>query len=121
MRGRLLRASRPRILLFGTTTRTSSYEMEAGAPYFGVRFRPGNASLFVRENISRLTDTQVEVDDLLGLSAEEVLDERSFDRRRLRLESSLISAIACGKEHGTDLVTYAVSKINFTHGDNPGP
>jgi AraC-like DNA-binding protein len=113
----VLSEKRPRILLFGTTTRTSSYELEAGAPYFGVRFRPGRASLFVRENISNLTDTQLAVGDFLGLSAEEVLAEETFDRRRSRLESSLLAALSHGNEQATDAVTHAISEINFSHGD----
>jgi AraC-like DNA-binding protein len=107
----------PRILLFGTTTRITSYELEAGAPYFGVRFRPGKASLFVRENISHLTDTQFEVSEFLGLKAEQVLAAGTFAERRLRLESSLTAALSRNKDQAPDRVTHAISEINFSHGD----
>lgn len=113
----VLSEATPRILLFGTTTRTSAYELEAGTPYFGVRFRPGMASLFVRENIARLTDTQRPVDDFLGLSAEEVLTAGNFFARRQRLESLLISALSHSKDQGANVVRHAVSEINRSHGD----
>ena len=66
----VLSERRPRVSLFGTTTRTSAYDLEAGAPYFGVRFRPGMASLFVREKISDLTDSEVQIVDFLGIGAD---------------------------------------------------
>jgi methylphosphotriester-DNA--protein-cysteine methyltransferase len=113
----VLSERRPRILLFGTTTRTSSYELEAGAPYFGVRFRPGKASLFVRESISDLTDAQLAVDEFLGISAEEVLAAGAFAQRRLRLESSLMAALSGSDDQASDVVAHAISEINFSHGD----
>jgi methylphosphotriester-DNA--protein-cysteine methyltransferase len=91
--------------------------LEASAPYFGVRFRPGRASLFVRENISNLTDTQLAVGNFLGLSAEEVLADETFDRRRSRLESSLLATLSRSDERSTDVVTHAISEINFSNGD----
>jgi AraC-like DNA-binding protein len=113
----VLSESRPHALLFGTTTRTTSYQLEAGAPYFGVRFRPGKASLFVREKISELTDAQVSVDDFLGLTAEEVLYAAGFNDRRQRLESLLLSTLSRRKHPASDSVSHAVSCINSNHGD----
>lgn len=107
----------PRILLFGTTTRTSSYEMEANVPYFGVRFYPGKASLFVREKISNLTDTRFKVNEFLGLTAEEILDAGTFTERRLRVESSLTAALSRKTLPSGDVVSYAVTAINRSHGE----
>jgi len=113
----VLSEGKPKTLLFGTTTRTSAYELEAGAPYFGVRFRPGKASLFTRERISDLTDAQLEIDAFLGLSAEEVLQAGSFTSRRERLESLLMSALSQANHAEGDAVSHAVSAINASHGD----
>lgn len=113
----VLSEKRPRVLLFGTSTRTSSYELEAGTPYFGVRFRPGRASLFIRESIAALTDTQLAIDDFLGLSAEEVLEAGSFAARRQRLEAALLSALSRANLEPANVVSHAISKINFSHGE----
>lgn len=107
----------PRVLLFGTTTRTSSYHLEAGVPYFGVRFRPGKASLFVRECIADLTDTQLRVSHFGGLSAEEFLVAGSFASRRQRLEELLMSTLSRANVEAVRAVTYAISEINSSHGD----
>jgi len=107
----------PRVQLFGTTTRTSSFELEAGAEYFGVRFRPGKASLFIRESIAGLTDTQIAVDDFLGLTAEEVHEAGSFAARRQRLEALLISALSRADLAAARVVTHAISQVSFSHGD----
>lgn len=107
----------PRVLLFGTTTQTSCYEMDAGVPYFGARFRPGKASLFVRECIADLTDTQLRIDRFLGSSAEEFLVAGSFASRRGRLESLLISALSRANVEAAKVVAYAISQINARHGD----
>jgi len=113
----VLSARRPRVSLFGTTTRTSAYDLEAGAPYFGVRFRPGMASAFVREKISDLTDSELQVASFLGLSAEELLDLRSFAERRMRLESALMAALARNASRPNDAVKHAVAEINHRYGD----
>lgn len=113
----VLSQSRPHALLFGTTTRTTSYQLEAGAPYFGVRFRPGKASLFVREKVSELTDAQVSLDDFLGLTAEEVLDAANFNERKHCMESLLLSALSRMKHSTSDSVSHAISRINSNHGD----
>ena len=107
----------PRILLFGTTTRTSVYELEAGAPYFGVRFRPGKAPFFIQERISDLTNAQITVPDFLGLSPEEILETVSFAERRTRLESALMIALSNGVDGTMGSLSHAISVIDSRHGD----
>ena len=107
----------PRALLFGTTTRTSAYELESGAPYFGVRFRPGSASLFVREKISDLTDTAVAVPGLLGLSAQEMLEAASMTERRNRLEAELIRALGHSWDRRPTALGRAISIIDSKQGN----
>jgi methylphosphotriester-DNA--protein-cysteine methyltransferase len=113
----VLSERQPRTLCFGTTTRTSRYEMEAGAPYFGVRFRPGYASMFVPEKISNLTDTQCETPAFLGLGAEEVAELKDFSRRRERLESELLTVLSRTANRAGNPVSRAVSAINARSGD----
>ena len=107
----------PRVLLFGTTTQTSSYYIEPGAPHFGVRFRPGMASLFVGERIADLTDSRVRIGEFLGCSAEEFQDPISFRTRRQRLETLLKSALARADVHPSRVIGHAVSAINVRRGD----
>jgi AraC-like DNA-binding protein len=113
----VLSERRPRVSLFGTTTRTSGYDLEAGAPYFGVRFRPGMASLFVQEKISDLTNSELQVVGFLGVGADEVLDLRSFAERRMRLESALMVALARNTDQLNGAVKHAVAEINHRYGD----
>lgn len=113
----VLSEKRPRVILFGTTTRTSAYDLEVGAPYFGVRFRAGMASLFVQERISDLTDSELQVAGFLGVGADEVVDLRSFSERRMRLESALMAALARNTHRLNDAVNRAVAEINRTYGD----
>ena len=113
----MLSEKRPRVILFGTTTRTSAYDLEVGAPYFGVRFRAGMASLFVQERISDLTDSELQVAGFLGVGADEVVDLRSFSERRMRLESALMAALARNTHRLNDAVNRAVAEINRTYGD----
>jgi AraC-like DNA-binding protein len=113
----VLSERRPRVLLLGTTTRTSAYDLEAGSPYLGVRFRPGMASVFVQEKISDLTDSELQVAGFLGVGADEVLDLRSFPERRMRLESSLMAALAQNADQLNGAVNHAVAEINNRYGD----
>jgi AraC-like DNA-binding protein len=113
----VLSETNPRTLLYGTTTHTTASRLEAGAPYFGVRFRPGKASVFVREKISELTDAQIPVRDFLGLSAEEVLCEGTFVSRRRRIEALLLSTLANGNGLEGDALSYAVATIDASHGE----
>jgi len=113
----VLSEANPRTLLYGTTTRTTASRIEAGAPYFGVRFRPGKASLFVREKIFELTDAQIPVRDFLGLSAEEVLCEGTFAFRRRRIETLLVSTLANSGSGETDALSHAVAAIDASHGE----
>jgi methylphosphotriester-DNA--protein-cysteine methyltransferase len=113
----VLAETAPRVLLFGTTTRTTHYELEPDAAYFGVRFRPGYAGLFVPERIAHLTDSQVEIPAFLGLSADEVLDAGAFEGRRSLLESSLVRALARDADRASRAVGLAVRTIDARHGD----
>lgn len=112
----VLSAANPRTLLYGTTTHTTASRLEAGAPYFGVRFRPGKASLFVCEKISELTDAQIPVRDFLGLSAEEVLCQDTFASRRRRIEALLVSTLATANRIEGDALSHAVAAIDASHG-----
>ncbi len=113
----VLSERQPRVSLFGTTTRTSAYDLEAGAPYFGVRFRPGMASLFVQEKISDLTNSELHVGGFLGVGADEVLDLRSFTERQMRLESALMETLARNADQLNGAVEQAVAEINHRYGD----
>jgi AraC-like DNA-binding protein len=113
----VLSDAEPRVLLFGTTTRTTHYELEPEAAYFGVRFRPGYAGLFLPERIADLTDNQVEIPAFLGLSADEVLEAPTFDARRALSETSLMRALANGVDRATEVVGVAVAAIDTSHGD----
>lgn len=113
----VLSERKPRILLFGTTTRTCAYELEAGAPYFGVRFRPGKAPFFIKERISDLTDAQIAVPSFLGLGPEEILETIGFAKRRTRLESALMLALSNGVDGTMRSLSHAISVIDSRHGD----
>ena len=113
----VLSETNPRILLFGTTTRTSAYELEAGASYFGVRFRPGNATAFIQERIADLTDTQLAVSGFLGLSAEQILETEGFGERRACLESALMGALSRRGDRAAGALCHAISQIDSRHGD----
>ena len=113
----VLSEKRPRVLLFGTTTRTRVYDLEAGTPYFGVRFHPGHASLFVKERISELTDTQFEIPAFRGLAAEELLELKPFHLRKARLESELLDAVSQGAPAATGVIGCALTQINHRNGD----
>ena len=113
----VLSEQKPRILLFGTTTKTSSYELEAGAVYFGVRFRPGKAGPFVREKACDLTDMQIEAPTFLGLTAEEMLEFKSHVDRRARLESALTRALSGCQEPSLGVFDHALSQIESRCGD----
>ena len=112
----VLSNSTPRTLLLGTTTRTSQYEMEVGAAYCGVRFRPGKASFFVRERLSELTDSQLAIPDFLGLSAERIVST-DFATWRMRLEEALLTALARGIYKETRVIQHAVTLIDSRFGD----
>jgi AraC-like DNA-binding protein len=112
----VLSERRPRTLLFGTTTRTSDYQLEANTPYFGVRFRPGRASLFTKEQLYELTDGHRAAPDFLGLTAERVLESRDFPARRSLLESALTAAVANRAGDALDVIAYAVHAIDRTRG-----
>lgn len=103
-------------MLFGTTTRTSRYELDFKTPYFGVRFRPGKASVFLREKISELTDRHIEVPDFLGLRADEVFEMNGFAARRMRLESLLLSAVSQHCKPEQRVISHAVSEIDHHWG-----
>jgi len=107
----------PRTLLFGTTTRTSAYELDAGTPYLGVRFRPGSASLFVTERISDLTDAVLAVPRFLELSAEEMLETASMGERRVRLESALTRALWRSFDRHAPSIGRAISVIDSRQGN----
>ena len=113
----VLSERRPRVQLFGTTTRTRACELEARTPYFGVRFRPGKASLFIREKIANLTDTQLDVSDFLGLGAEEMLEAGSFVERRTRLESALTRTLSNSPNQAPHTLGLAISVIDSRHGN----
>jgi AraC-like DNA-binding protein len=113
----VLSEKNPRVLLFGTTTKTSTYELEAGAVYFGVRFRPGKASLFIREKILDLTDARVAVPEFLGIKAEQLLEVETSAARRTRLEESLLRALSYGERQSASVVDYAISQIESRGGD----
>lgn len=107
----------PRTLIFGTTTRTSTYELESGAPHFGVRFRPGSAPLFVKGNISDLTDNAMAVPDFLGLNAEEMLEASSMVERRNRLESTLLRALRHSYDRRSSVLSRAIATIESRKGN----
>ncbi|HEX4772617.1 MAG TPA: DUF6597 domain-containing transcriptional factor [Bryobacteraceae bacterium] len=113
----VLSENNPRVLLFGTTTKTSAYELEAGAVYFGVRFRPGKASTFIREKISALTDTRITVPHFLGITAEELLEFKSNADRQTRLQEALIRALSADRERSAPVLDYAVTQIDRQSGD----
>jgi AraC-like DNA-binding protein len=113
----VLSHSTPRTLLLGTTTRTSKYEMEVGAAYCGVRFRPGKASFFVRERLSELTNSQLAIPDFLGLSAERIVSNTGFATWRMRLEEVLLTALAKGIHKETRAIQHAVTLIDSRYGD----
>ena len=113
----VLSHSIPRTLVFGSTTRTSQCAMEVGAAYLGVRFRPGKASIFVREKIAELTDTQIVIPDFLGLSAEHIMSVGSFAGWRMRLENALLAALADDRHNDARAIQHAVSLIDSRHGD----
>jgi len=91
--------------------------LEAGATYFGVRFRPGNASVFIQERIADLTDTQLAVSGFLGLSAEQILETGDFAERRTCLESALMAALSKRADRATRALSHAISQIDSRHGD----
>ena len=113
----VLSPSIPRTALVGTSTRTSQCAMEVGAAYFGVRFRPGKASFFVREKISELTDTQVVIPDFLGLSAERLMSVGGFARWRMDLENALLAALGNDRHNDCRTIQHAVSLIDSRYGD----
>jgi len=113
----VLSERKPRILLFGTTTRTSAYELEFGASYFGVRFRPGSASLFIQEKISDLTDAEIAVPGFCGLSPDEMLETGTFAERRTHLESALMLALSNEADRTMRTLRHAISVIDSRHGN----
>jgi AraC-like DNA-binding protein len=113
----VLSQTNPRVLLFGTTTRTKTYELESGAIYFGVRFRPGKASLFIREKISDLTDSCTEIPQFLGIEAGELLDKKTTDERRIRLQLALSKTLSNTYTQTTALLDHAISQIESRSGD----
>jgi len=113
----VLSHSIPRTLLVGTTTRTSQYGMEVGAAYFGVRFRPGKASFFVREKIAELTDTQIVIPHFLGLSAERIMSLGGFAGWRTRLENALLASLGDNRHNAAYAIQHAVTLIDSRYGD----
>lgn len=113
----VLSQRKPRAILFGTTTHTSAYELEAGVPYFGVRFRPGCASLFVKEKIAELTDTELPVSGLLGLNPEQLVDSAEMTSWQRRIESALLCVLSSGVDRRTLIVREAVAIIDAHHGN----
>ena len=113
----VLSHSSPRTLLFGTTTRTSEYDMEIGVSYFGVRFRTGKASLFIRDKISELTDAHVAIPDFLGLSAERILSAGGPAASRMELENALLLALGGTSRKDVERIQHAVGLINSRYGD----
>jgi AraC-like DNA-binding protein len=108
----VLSEKNPRLLLFGTTTKTSAYELEPGAIYFGVRFRPGEASSFIREKISDLTDTRIAVPHFLGITAEELFEIKNNADRRTRVQEALMRALSANQQQSAPVVDYAISQID---------
>ena len=113
----VLSPSKPRSLLFGTTTRTSEYAMEVGVAYFGVRFRVGKASLFVRERISELTDAHITTPDFLGLSAERFLYAGGPPAWRVQLENALLLTLGAGSQEDVRPIQHAINLIDTSYGD----
>jgi transcriptional regulator GlxA family with amidase domain len=113
----VLSESRPRVLLFGTTTRTTRYELERDAEYFGVRMRPGYAGMFVPERIADLTDGQIEISTFLGVRPEQLLEAATTNERRALVESSLLRVLANGVDRATLLASLAVATVDARHGD----
>jgi AraC-like DNA-binding protein len=113
----VLSPQHPRTLLFGTTTRTVSYELEVGVPYLGVRFRPGSASLFAQDQVPDLTDASVVVSEFLGITADEMLDTMTFPDRRNRIESAIRNALPEHRAPGLNTVRRAVALIDSRWGD----
>lgn len=113
----VLSHSSPRTLLFGTTTRTSEYDMEIGVAYFGVRFRTGKASLFIRDKISELTDAHLVIPDFLGLTAERILSAGAPAAWRIELENALLLALGGSSHKDVRPIQHAVNLIDSRYGD----
>jgi AraC-like DNA-binding protein len=107
----------PRTLLFGTTTRTTAYDLEPGVPYLGVRFRPGQASLFAAGQVPDLTNTSVEIAQFLGITCEAILDAKNFATQRSLIETAILSALSRDACRKPQAINRALALIHSVHGN----
>jgi AraC-like DNA-binding protein len=87
------------------------------APYFGVRFRPGQAAGFVREKIADLTDAVHSVPDFLDLRAEQMIDAGTMVERRFLIESALMKALTGVTDRLMPALVGALAMIDTRHGN----
>lgn len=80
---------RNRILLFGTTTRSTAFAVAPGAEYFGLRFQPGGAPAALPARPAELADRHEELPDFLGICADRLRAAGAADARRRLLEARL--------------------------------
>lgn len=113
----VLSPQHPRTLLFGTTTRTIGYDLEPGVPYLGVRFRPGQASLFAGSQVPDLTNTSVEIDHFLGITSEAMIETNNFNNQRGQIETAILSALYNETYRTPQAVSRALARIHSAHGD----
>jgi AraC-like DNA-binding protein len=83
-----LNSSRPRLFIYGSTTRNTRVSIDPQVPYFGVRFQPGCFRAFSRIPAHELTDRAQAPRSFCDVSAEQAMDlgdgarmSRFFDQR----------------------------------------
>jgi AraC-like DNA-binding protein len=67
------------LTIVGLMTRPQTFEIPAGQSFFGVRFRPGMASAFVRE-AAQLSDKVEPLDDFFGADAHRLFEQLAESR-----------------------------------------
>lgn len=81
--------ARNRVLLFGTTTRSTAFAVAPEAEYFGLRFQPGCAPAALPARPAEIADRHEDLPDFLGIGADQLRDAGSAPARRALLEARL--------------------------------
>ena len=88
-----LAPARSRVLLFGTTTRSTAFAVAPEAEYFGLRFQPGCAPAALPVRPAEIADRHEDLPDFMGIGADQLRDAGTATARRALLGARL-TAIA---------------------------
>lgn len=110
-----LSASSIETLLFGPVTTNISFPLSADSEYFGVRFRAGQATRFLRDRPAEMVNRYGSIGMFPSLNGEQFINLPTFQDRCSLLEDTLISSLA-REDVRPDVIDWAVRTIERRKG-----